>query len=84
MTDILLGCSGWSYKDWVDPFYKAEKASKLKAYSEVFKTAEIDSAFYACPSKGMVMGWLKYANMTRVISPEIPRKPSFFGICSKT
>ncbi len=56
MNKILLGCSGWFYKDWVGPFYKVEKASKLKAYSEVFKTAEINSTFYAYPSKGTVMG----------------------------
>jgi len=58
--DILLGCSGWSYKEWVRPFYKTEKESKLKAYSQVFSTAEINSTFYAYPSKGTVMGWLKY------------------------
>jgi uncharacterized protein YecE (DUF72 family) len=76
----LLGCSVWFYKDWVGPFYKAEKASKLKAYSEVFQTTEINSTFYAYPSKGTVMGWLKYANIRLVISPETP----IFGICSKT
>ena len=53
-------------------FHKAEKASELKAYSEVFKTAEINSTLYAYPSKGTVMGWLKYANVRLVISPEIP------------
>ena len=53
-------------------FHKAEKASELKVYSEVFKTAEINSTLYAYPSKGTVMGWLKYANIRLVISPEIP------------
>ncbi len=56
MNTILLGCSGWFYKDWVDPFYKVENASKLKAYSEVFQTVEINSTFYAYPSKGTIMG----------------------------
>ncbi|MCK4320812.1 DUF72 domain-containing protein, partial [Candidatus Bathyarchaeota archaeon] len=73
MTDILLGCSGWFYKDWVGPFYKVEKASKLKAYSEVFKTAEINSTFYAYPSKGMVMGWLKYTKPDFVYAAKLPR-----------
>jgi len=56
MTDILLGCSGCFYKDWVGPFYKAEKTGKLKAYSEVFQTAEINYTFYAYPSQGTIMG----------------------------
>ncbi len=73
MNKILLGCSGWSYKDWIGPFYKVEKASKLKAYSEVFKTAEINSTFYAYPSKGMVMGWLKYTKSDFVYAAKLPR-----------
>ena len=76
MNKILLGYSVWSYKDCVGPFYKAEKASRLKACSEVFKTTEINSVFYAYPSKGTAMGWLKYTNTTLVISPA---KPLFFA-----
>ena len=73
VNKILLGCSGWFYKDWVGPFYKVEKASKLKVYSEVFKTAEINSTFYAYPSKGMVMGWLKYTKPDFVYAATLPR-----------
>ena len=73
MGKILLGCSGWSYKDWVGPFYRLEKESKLKAYSEVFKTAEINSTFYAYPSKGTVMGWLKYTKPDFVYTAKLPR-----------
>ncbi|MFQ5758284.1 MAG: DUF72 domain-containing protein [Candidatus Bathyarchaeia archaeon] len=73
MGEVLLGCSGWSYKDWVGPFYKAEKKSKLKAYSKVFKTAEINSTFYAYPSKGTVMGWLKYTEPEFVYAAKLPR-----------
>ena len=70
---MLLGCSGWSYKDWVGPFYKAEKESKLKAYSRVFRTAEINSTFYAYPSKGTVMGWLKYTKPDFMYAAKLPR-----------
>jgi uncharacterized protein YecE (DUF72 family) len=52
-----LGTSGWSYKEWVGPFYRNDEESKLRAYTEVFGTAEIDSTFYALPAKGLVMGW---------------------------
>jgi len=70
---LLLGCSGWHYKDWVGPFYREETKSKLAAYSKIFRTAEIDSTFYAYPSKGTVMGWLKYTPQDFVYSAKLPR-----------
>ncbi|MGD8505393.1 MAG: DUF72 domain-containing protein [Candidatus Bathyarchaeota archaeon] len=73
MDKLLLGCSGWYYKDWVGPFYKEKTESKLAAYSKVFKTAEIDSSFYAYPSKGMVMGWLRYTKPDFIYSAKLPR-----------
>jgi len=44
--NIFLGTSGWSYKEWEDSFYQMSEKRKLRAYSRVFKTAEIDSTFY--------------------------------------
>ena len=73
MGKILLGCSGWFYKDWIGPFYQVEKQSMLKAYSKVFKTAEINSTFYAYPSKGTVLGWLKYTKPDFVYTAKLPR-----------
>ena len=73
LSKILLGTSGWSYKDWVGPFYDKKEKSMLSAYSKVFKTAEIDSTFYAYPSKGTVMGWLKYTSEDFVFCAKIPQ-----------
>jgi uncharacterized protein YecE (DUF72 family) len=70
---ILLGTSGWNYKDWVGPFYPKGEKSLLKAYARVFKTAEIDSTFYAYPSKGTVMGWLKYTPEDFVFTAKLPK-----------
>jgi len=72
MNEVLLGCSGWSYKEWIGPFYKTEQQSMLKAYSEVFQTAEINSTFYAYPSKGTVIGWLKYTKPEFVYTAKLP------------
>ncbi|MCJ7468996.1 DUF72 domain-containing protein [Candidatus Bathyarchaeota archaeon] len=58
---LLMGTSGWSYKEWIGPFYSQEDKSMLRAYTKVFKTVEIDSTFYRYPTKGMVMGWTKYS-----------------------
>ena len=55
-----MGTSGWSYKEWIGPFYFQKDKSMLRAYTKVFKTVEIDSTFYRYPTKGMVMGWTRY------------------------
>lgn len=60
LMDIKLGCSGWDYRDWEDSFYSGKDRSKLSAYSEVFRTTEINSTFYSYPSEGLVYGWTKH------------------------
>ncbi len=69
----MLGTSGWSYRDWIGPFYDHDVKSMLSAYSKVFKTAEIDSTFYAFPSKGTVMGWVKYTSEDFVFCAKVPQ-----------
>ena len=73
LNNILLGTSGWSYRDWIGPFYKKKEKSMLKAHSKVFKTVEIDSTFYAYPSKGTVMGWVKYSPEDFVFVAKLPK-----------
>jgi uncharacterized protein YecE (DUF72 family) len=71
--NIFLGTSGWSYKEWEEVFYQKGEKRKLRAYSRVFKTAEIDSTFYRFPSKGTVMGWLKYSPSDFVFTAKLPK-----------
>ena len=72
--NIFLGTCGWSYKEWEGNFYqKRTGESKLRCYSRVFKTAEIDSTFYRNPSKGTVMGWLKYSPSDFFFSAKLPK-----------
>ncbi len=73
LNNILLGTSGWSYRDWIGPFYKKKEKSMLKAHSKVFKTVEINSTFYAYPSKGTVMGWVKYSPEDFVFTAKLPK-----------
>lgn len=73
-NNIFLGTCGWSYKEWEGGFYqKKSSESKLRAYSRVFKTAEIDSTFYRNPSKSAVMGWLKYSPSDFVFAAKLPK-----------
>jgi uncharacterized protein YecE (DUF72 family) len=69
---VLLGTSGWSYKEWIGPFYTRMDKSMLRAYTKIFQTVEIDSTFYRYPSKGMVMGWTRYSPEGFVYTAKLP------------
>jgi uncharacterized protein YecE (DUF72 family) len=62
---ILVGCSGWSYDDWVGAFYPVALANKkgewFDYYSEYFGTVEINSTFYRPPGDLQVKSWIKKA-----------------------
>jgi uncharacterized protein YecE (DUF72 family) len=59
----LIGCSGWSYDDWVGRFYPGDLAKKkgewLSFYSKYFPTVEINSTFYRVPNEFMVRSWIE-------------------------
>ncbi|QQG48015.1 MAG: DUF72 domain-containing protein [archaeon] len=73
MGDLLIGTSGWSYKEWNGVFYPSSSTNKLSYYATVFGTVEIDSTFYAYPSKGLVFGWARYTPDDFVFSAKLPR-----------
>jgi uncharacterized protein YecE (DUF72 family) len=56
---VLVGTSGWSYKDWVGPVYPEGTAARdyLGHYAGHFPVVEVDSTFYALPAKHVVKGW---------------------------
>jgi uncharacterized protein YecE (DUF72 family) len=59
MTDLRIGCSGWSYKDWRGPFYPRGVRVKdhLAYYATRFSTTEIDGSFYRLPTEKAVAAW---------------------------
>jgi uncharacterized protein YecE (DUF72 family) len=63
---ILVGCSGWSYDDWVGRFYPMSLAKKkgewLAYYAKYFRTVEINSTFYRPPGELQVSSWIKKGN----------------------
>jgi len=70
---LRFGTSGWSYDEWLGVFYETASESKLAAYAKVFNTAEIDSSFYRAPTKGMVLGWLRYTPEDFVFAAKVPQ-----------
>jgi uncharacterized protein YecE (DUF72 family) len=73
MPEVFIGTSGWSYKEWVGALYPNSATNKLSFYSKIFRTAEVDSTFYAFPSKGLVVGWARNTPADFVFSVKLPR-----------
>jgi uncharacterized protein YecE (DUF72 family) len=62
---VSVGCSGWSYDDWVGKFYPMELAKKkgewFSYYADYFNSVEINSTFYRPPNDFMVNAWMTKA-----------------------
>jgi len=71
-TSLIVGTSGWSYDEWVGPFYE-KKQGMFTAYSKVFKTSEINSTFYSYPTERLVEGWRKTAPPGFVFAAKLPQ-----------
>jgi len=73
---LRIGCSGWSYKDWLGPFYPKELQPKeyLQHYSKVFNSVEIDSSFYRVPNGFMIGQWRNSTPTGFMFSPKLPKK----------
>ncbi len=68
----MLGTCGWSYAEWEDSFY-FRKQGKLKQYSSIFPTVEINSTFYALPKPEVVLGWNQYTPQDFIFSAKLPQ-----------
>ncbi len=71
---VLIGTSGWSYDDWVGPFYAEGTASRdyLSQYAARFPAVEVDSTFYAIPAAGTVQGWASRTPEGFRFAPKVP------------
>ncbi|MBE1490263.1 DUF72 domain-containing protein [Plantactinospora soyae] len=56
---ILLGTSGWQYRDWRGRFYPAglPQTRWLEHYAERFATVEVNNAFYRLPERDIFARW---------------------------
>lgn len=59
MGKLMIGTSGWSYKDWVGPFYPEGMPSTrwFSHYCAHFPTVELNVTFYRIPSFKTVENW---------------------------
>lgn len=56
---ILVGTSGWQYRDWRGRFYPAGLPQHrwLEHYAARFATVELNAAFYRLPERATFAGW---------------------------
>jgi uncharacterized protein YecE (DUF72 family) len=56
---VLVGTSGWSYKEWKGAFYPPKMApdEMLAFYASRFTTVEVNNSFYRIPSEKVLAGW---------------------------
>ncbi len=76
MAKTYIGTSGWSYDDWIGPFYPEgiEKGKMLDFYAKEFNLVEINSTFYALPNKYAVLAWNKKTPDNFVFTAKIPQE----------
>ncbi len=57
--NILVGTSGYGYKEWQGKFYPARISPKemLSFYAEHFNTVEINNTFYHMPAAAVLQSW---------------------------
>ncbi len=59
MGPILIGTSGWTYKDWRGRFYPARLPQRewLRYYTERFPTVELNVTTYRLPKQHDLVRW---------------------------
>jgi uncharacterized protein YecE (DUF72 family) len=73
--NLYLGTQGFSFDDWVGPFYPqgTPKKEYLEAYARHFPTVEIDSTFYGVPRDTTIEGWANRTPENFLFSAKFPR-----------
>ena len=56
---VLIGTSGWQYADWRGRLYprRLPQSGWLGHYAELFRTVEVNNAFYRLPEAGTFTRW---------------------------
>src|SRR5512143_3059 len=56
---IIVGTSGFAYKEWRGPFYPEKMKDKdmLRYYAERLRAVEVNNTFYRMPGPEMLRRW---------------------------
>ena len=72
LLSLLIGTSGWSYDEWIGPFYE-KKQGMFTKYTKIFETTEINSTFYSYPTERLVEGWTRNAPPGFIFAAKLPQ-----------
>ena len=74
--DIRIGTCAWSFDDWKGVFYAEglPAQQRLAFYGRKFGSLEIDSTFYASPSKVTAGNWMAATPGNFVFTCKVPRE----------
>lgn len=72
---VLIGCSGWQYKDWRESFYPKGVPQKtwLEYYAERFATVEVNNSFYMLPKPETFKAWSERTPEDFVVTVKMSR-----------
>lgn len=72
---VLIGTSGWNYRDWRGSFYPDDlrTAEWLAYYAARFRTVEVNNSFYRLPPREQFEAWAKGTPDDFVLCPKVSR-----------
>jgi uncharacterized protein YecE (DUF72 family) len=72
---LLVGTSGFSYREWRGSFYPAElrEPDMLESYAARLDTVEINNTFYRMPQPALLAGWQSKVPATFCFALKAPR-----------
>jgi uncharacterized protein YecE (DUF72 family) len=73
---LLAGTSGYSFKEWVGPFYpeKLPASEMLRYYASALSTVEINNTFYRMPAESMLAQWCEQVSDQFTFTLKAPRQ----------
>jgi len=73
---LLVGTSGFSYKEWLGRFYpeKLPASDMLRYYAQHFGTVEINNTFYRMPAESMLESWTQQVPESFMFTLKAPRR----------
>ena len=71
---VLVGTSGWQYRDWREPFYEGRPQRLwLSHYATRFETVEVNNAFYRLPERSVFERWRAQTPSGFVVAVKVSR-----------
>lgn len=81
MSRWHIGTMGFSYPDWLGPFYPEGLAARhfLAHYSQYFNAVEVDSTFYGIPRPSQMERWTAVTPADFTFCPKTPKSITHAG-----